>query len=205
MSVKADFIAIARHRIQTDGEGVTTLCGFYGCPLRCRYCLNPQSISEDAKRISLSPGELFDRVRIDDLYFVATNGGVTFGGGEPLLYPDFIAEFATLCGKKWHLSVETSLNVPADSVKTAAAAVDYFIIDIKDMNPEIYRKYTGVSNERVYKNLELLLSLVGTERILVRVPLIDGYNSEIDREQSIGILRKMGYTRFDLFEYRIKR
>lgn len=205
MNTKAPFIAISRHRIQTDGEGVTTLCCFFGCPLRCKYCINPQSFAEDTKKLELTPQKLFERVKIDDLYFIATNGGVTFGGGEPLLYPDFIAEFATLCGKKWHLSVETSLNVPVDSVKTAASAVDYFIIDIKDMNPEIYRKYTGVSNERVYKNLELLLSLVGTERILVRVPLIDGYNSEIDREQSIGILRKMGYTRFDLFEYRIKR
>ena len=205
MSKKADFIAIARHRIQTDGEGVTTLCGFYGCPLRCKYCLNPQSFSDNTKRISLSPAELFDRVRIDDLYFVATNGGVTFGGGEPLMHPEFLTEFKSLCGDKWHLSVETSLNVHESAVKLAAEAIDFFIVDIKDMNPDIYQKYTSVSNERVIKNLALLISLVPSERVLIRVPLIYEYNTERDREKSVKFLREMGFTRFDLFEYKIKR
>jgi pyruvate formate lyase activating enzyme len=82
--------------MQLDGPGVTTLVCFHGCPLRCRYCLNPFSFAPETKRTNMSPRQLFDRVRLDELYFLSTGGGVTFGGGEPLLYPDFIQEFRTI-------------------------------------------------------------------------------------------------------------
>ncbi len=202
--MNAPFIAISRHRIQTDGQGVTTLCGFYGCPLRCKYCLNPQSFSENTKTTLLSPQELYERVKIDDIYFVATNGGITFGGGEPLLYADFIAEFRAICGEKWRLCAETSLNVSKEAVKIAAGCIDEFFVDIKDMNSEIYKSYTGKSNESVNENLKLLLSLVGRERITLRIPLIKGFNTELDRENSVNYLKTLGFIKFDLFEYKIK-
>ena len=202
--MKASFIAIARHRIQTDGQGVTTLCGFYGCPLRCKYCINPHSFKENSRVLTLTPQELYDKVKIDDLYFVSTGGGVTFGGGEPLLYPEFIKEFRSLCGDKWHICAETSLNVPLDSVKTAAQVIDEFFVDIKDMDPDIYKNYTGRDNKATIENLKYLISAVGSERITVRIPLIKGFNSESDREYSVSLLRDMGITDFDLFEYKIK-
>lgn len=202
--MNAPFIAVSRHRIQTDGQGVTTLCGFFGCPLRCKYCLNPQSFSESTKTMLLSPLSLYERVKIDDIYFIATNGGVTFGGGEPLLYADFIAEFRAICGDKWRLCAETSLNVSEEAVLTAADCIDEFFVDIKDMNGEIYKSYTGRENERVISNLERLISLVGSERVTVRIPLIKGFNSDSDRENSVMRLKSMGYTKFDLFEYKIR-
>lgn len=201
---KAPFVAIARHRIQTDGQGVTTLCGFFGCPLRCKYCINPHSFDEKTKTQSLTSQELYDRVKVDDLYFIATNGGVTFGGGEPLLYADFVKEFRQICGSKWRICAETSLNVDKAAIETAAGCVDEFFVDIKDMNGEIYEKYTGKSNSRVMENLKILISLVGSERVTIRVPLIKGFNSEKDRENSVSLLKSMGFTKFDLFEYKIK-
>lgn len=200
---KAPFIAISRHRIQTDGDGVTTLCAFYGCPLRCEYCINPQSFAENTKKLVLTPDGLYERVKIDDLYFVATGGGVTFGGGEPLLYPQFLAEFRALCGDRWHLCVETSLNVPKESVELVSSVIDRFFVDVKDTDECIYKSYTGQSNKAVLENLERLVSLVSSERITVRLPLIKAYNTESDREKSIEILRKMGIEKFDLFEYKI--
>ena len=77
-------------------------------------------------------------------------------------------------------------------------------MDIKDTNPDIYKAYTGKSNDAVLENLSLLLSLVPSERITVRVPLIKDYNTESDREKSIALLKNMGVTKFDLFEYVIK-
>lgn len=201
---KARFIAVSRHRIQTDGQGVTTLCGFYGCPLRCKYCINPHSFKEGTKTLELTPQELYDKVKIDDLYFVSTNGGVTFGGGEPLLHADFIREFRALCGDRWHICAETSLNVPLDAVKTAASVIDEFFVDIKDMDPDVYFGYTGRDNKQVIENLRYLISAVGSERITVRIPLIKGINDESDREYSISLLRDMGFSQFDLFEYKIK-
>ena len=205
MENQAPFIADSRHRIQTDGEGVTTLCGFYGCPLRCKYCINPQSFREDAKRIFHTPESLYNAVKLDDIYFLATNGGVTFGGGEPLLYVGFIKEFRALCGDKWHLCAETSLNVSSDAVRLASSVIDHFYVDIKDMNPEIYQSYTGKSNDNVIENLKLLLSLTSKDRITLRIPLIKDFNTESDREKSVSQLKEMGFTDFDLFNYVIKR
>ena len=205
MESQAPFIAVSRHRIQTDGEGVTTLCGFYGCPLRCKYCINPQSFRENAKTIIHTPESLYNAVKLDDIYFLATNGGVTFGGGEPLLYVGFIKEFRELCGDRWHLCAETSLNVSSDAVETAASVIDHFYVDIKDMNPDIYQSYTGKSNDNVIENLKLLLSLTSQGRITVRIPLIKDFNTESDREKSVSQLKEMGFTDFDLFKYMIKR
>lgn len=78
-------IGLSRHRIGVDGAGVTTLVAFHGCPLRCKYCLNPKALSLNGVWKRFIPEELYNHVKQDDLYFRATSGGVTFGGGEPLL------------------------------------------------------------------------------------------------------------------------
>ena len=103
---RAKIIGIARHRLSTDGDGVTTLVAFHACPLRCRYCLNPQSLGDSGRFREYSPKQLYAETRIDELYFIATNGGVTFGGGEPCLRPQFIREFRELCGPEWQLNLE---------------------------------------------------------------------------------------------------
>ena len=200
----APIVTCARLRMQTDGKGVTTLVCFHGCPLRCRYCINPFSFAEDTKRELLTPQQLYDRVKIDALYFLATGGGVTFGGGEPLLYGRFLQEFRQICGQDWHLCAETSLNVPREQVELAAGCIDHFYVDCKDTNPDIYRRYTGRNNEKMLENLRFLLSLVGPERITVRLPLIPEYNTEEDRQHSRDALQKMGIQKFDLFTYRVK-
>ena len=205
MAVTAPVITYSRLRMTTDGEGVTTLVIFHDCPLRCKYCLNPYSFATDTKREDLTPEQLYDKVKIDDLYFVATGGGVTFGGGEPLLRADFLKEFRALCGDRWHLCAETSLNVPAEAVRTAAECMDMFYVDCKDTNPEIYKAYTGIQNTQMLENLRTLISLVGAERVVVRVPLIPGYNTESDREKSRALLESMGVTQFDFFTYKTER
>ena len=199
----APIVTCARLRMQTDGKGITTLVCFHGCPLRCRYCINPFSFAEDTKRELLTPQQLYDRVKIDALYFLATGGGVTFGGGEPLLYGRFLQEFREICGNTWHLCAETSLNVPREQVELAAGCIDHFYVDCKDTNPDIYRRYTGRNNEKMLENLRFLLSLVGPERITVRLPLIPEYNTEEDRQHSRDALQKMGIQKFDLFTYRV--
>lgn len=205
MSGAAKFIGIRRHRLATDGEGVTTLAAFWGCPLRCRYCLNPYCMDEHFKGEMLTPQELYDRVKIDDLYFRASGGGVTFGGGEPLLQIPFLSEFRSLCGKDWRLYAETSLNVPLTSVEAAAEIFNGFIVDVKDTDPDIYRRYTGRDNEQMLKNLSYLLDAVGSANVLVRLPLIPNFNTEADRRASRTMLELMGVRRFDEFEYIMKK
>ena len=139
---------------------------------------------------------------IDALYFLATGGGVTFGGGEPLLYSDLLWEFREICGKDWHLCAETSLNVPWENVSRAADCIDHFYIDCKDTDPEIYRRYTGQDNARMLSNLRRLLEIVGPERITLRVPLIPEFNTEADQIRSCNLLQNLGVTNFDLFTYK---
>ncbi|MBQ3597647.1 MAG: radical SAM protein [Clostridia bacterium] len=201
---KAPVIAVSRHRMKTDGDGVTTLVCFHGCPLRCKWCINPFSFDENTKKNMLSPAELYQKTKIDSLYFLATGGGVTFGGGEPLLYADFLKEFRQECGNEWHLCAETSLNVPAENVIKAAECIDVFYVDCKDTNPEIYLSYTGKDNALMLENLRMLINAVGSGRIVVRLPLIPEYNTEEDRQKSKKLLTRMGVTRFDLFDYKIK-
>ena len=202
--ITAPIITHSRLRLQTDGQGVTTLVCFHGCPLRCHWCINPFSFDPETKRENLTAAELYERVRKDELYFLATGGGVTFGGGEPLLYPQFLEDFRHQCGKDWHLCAETSLSVPWENVQLAAQCIDVFYVDCKDTDPDIYRSYTGKDNAVMLDNLRKLLELVGTDRILVRLPLIPEFNTVQDRQCSRNVLERMGITQFDEFSYRIK-
>ena len=199
----ASIFGISRHRLTTDGEGVTTLVAFSGCPLRCKYCLN--KVSWDmAKGHDYTPEMLFEEVKIDQLYFLATHGGVTFGGGEPLLQVEFIKAFRELCGQQWQILAETSLNVPFENVQTINPILDGYIVDIKDMNPEIYQGYTGKDNSVVLANLEWLLKQGDTNRIMVRVPHIPEFNTDEDVAKSIERLKAMGVINIDEFNYIIR-
>ena len=123
----ASVFAIDRLRMGTDGHGITTLVCFMGCPLRCAYCLNDRCHEEiysygnnglSLKKgiIQLDANELYDRVKIDDLYFQATGGGICFGGGEPTRYAGFIEEFRRICGNAWKITLETSLYCHDDII-----------------------------------------------------------------------------------------
>lgn len=136
----------------------------------------------------------------DGVYFEMTNGGVTFGGGEPLLQADFIHEFH----KKypmWDIVIETCLNVEFANIEKIAGDIGCWYIDIKDMNPEIYQKYTGATNDSVVHNLEKMSSIVSIEKICIRVPRIPGYNTEQDITNSVAKLQALGYTNIEIFDY----
>ena len=200
----APFIGIGRTRMATDGEGVTTLAAFWGCPLSCKYCLNPQSLSEASITRVLTAEELYDLVKIDELYFLATGGGITFGGGEPCLYSNFIKQFRTHCGDEWNITIETSLNVPLENVKALFSVVNCYIVDIKDINSEIYKRYTGKDNTLPVANMKWLVEQGETDKIRVRVPLIPNFNTEKDTKKTVSALKKIGIQKIENFSYIIK-
>ena len=196
-------LQIARLRMGTDGDGITTLVAGAGCPLRCRWCINGRLLRE-APAEHLTATALLERVRIDDLYFRASGGGVTFGGGEALLHAAFLRHFRELCPAEWRIRAETSLAVPRELLSLALGAVDSFIVDCKDMDEEIYRRYTGGDAALMRENLRFLLDAAGPERVRVRVPLIPEYNTKEDQERSAALLRSMGVTDTELFDYVIR-
>ena len=202
MPHEAPLIGICRHRLMVDGAGVTTLVAFHGCPLRCKYCLNPQCLSSDGLWRTMTADDIMDQLQKDDLYFRATGGGVCFGGGEPLLHSDTIVELCQQMPEEWSVTIETSLNVPLRRVEAVAPFIRQWIIDIKDMNSEVYRSYTGIDNLRVSQNLKWLADHINLETVLIRLPLIPQYNTLEDVSSSRQILEDMGFTHFDEFEYR---
>ena len=201
--ITAHIFAVSRHRLATDGDGCTTLVTFNGCPLRCKYCLNKISWEAEKGKV-YTPESLFEEVKIDQLYFLATHGGVTFGGGEPLLQVEFIKEFRSFCGTQWRLLAETSLNVPLENVQTVDPFLDGYIVDIKDMDAEIYQNYTGKDNTLVLNNLEWVLRQGGPGRVTVRVPHIPNFNTDEDVARSKERLAAMGVKNLDEFLYIIR-
>mgnify|MGYP002627276663 CR=1 FL=1 len=194
-------LAIDRLRMESDGKGVTTLVAGAGCPLRCRWCINARLLKEKQPE-RVSPQTLFERTRVDNLYFQATGGGLCFGGGESLLHADFIAAFRALIGGAWKLTVETSLNVSPAALQTAIQSADAFIVDVKTADPELYRRYTGGENQIVFENLKTLLQTVPPENVKVRVPLIPEFNNEADQAKTETLLRSMGAENVELFSYK---
>ena len=202
-------LGISRHRLFRDGQGVTTLVAGYGCPLACRYCINAVCRDPAFRPKRYTVPELYERLRVDDLYFEATNGGVTFGGGEPLLQAPFLRAFIDAVrgmGKRWRFAAETSLAVPEEMLSCLLPPegdlVDEWIVDVKDMNPALYEAYTGQSPDRMRRNLGILANRC-PDAVTVRLPRIPGFNSDADRDRSEKELREMGFTRFDRFDYRV--
>ena len=195
-------IGVERLRMATDGDGIRTLIGTYGCTLRCKYCLNPQSWNKAIKPALYTPEKLYAKVSIDSIYFQATNGGLTIGGGEPLLYMPAIEEFSKLCPETWKLWVETALNVDRQFVTMASNVFQHFIVDIKTMDATIYKNYTRRDQNRALDNLLHLQNLVGSDRITVRVPVIPGFADASSQQASVDKLRSLGFTDIDTFTYR---
>ena len=202
---KSSLIGISRLRMGTDGHGITTLVAFHGCPLMCKYCLNPACTDPNAEIKRMSPEEVMLELRKDELYYIATKGGITFGGGEPLLNSLFIKEILELGAKEWNITVETSLNVPRHHLELLLPYIDEYIVDIKDMDSDVYKQYTGKGNEQVKSNLKWLIENGKAKQILCRIPLILGYNNIQSQENSKKELIQMGIDRFDLFTYSVPK
>lgn len=198
---KAEIMGINRHRMGTDGKGISTLITFYGCPLNCKYCLNPQCKSESTPCTYIEPNDLVNLLMVDDIYFKSTGGGIVFGGGEPLLNAEYIKEVCDLVPLQWKIRIETSLNVKWDKIELLLPYIDQWIIDIKDSNNEIYKNYTGVDNLKVYDNVLRLNHKTGKEKLLIRIPKIPNYNAEKDIQESVKLYSNLG--NIDVFNYKI--
>lgn len=208
-NIQKAIFGICRHRMGIDGKGVTTLIAFMGCPLHCQYCLNDQChasiLENNGKNLRkgiqiLSPKELLDIVKKDNIYFQATGGGICFGGGEPTMNADFITEFAKLCPKNWKLTIETSLRCSCETIKVLSEYIDEWIVDIKDMNDSIYENYTKVASKIAQRLLDLK-RFVPTNLVTIKVPLIPHFNTMTDVESSTCALKDMGFENIVQINY----
>ena len=153
-----------------------------GCVL-CGMC--EENCPAEARKLygrPYSPDELHRIILADRDYYAATGGGVTFSGGECMLYPEFIAELAKKCCQNGiRVAIDTAGNVPWSHFERILPHVDCFLYDIKALDPELHRRGTGAKNVLILENLEKLISTGKT--IIIRTPVIPSYNDGEELEQ----------------------
>lgn len=194
---KCEIMGISRHRMGIDGKGIRTLVALYGCPLDCKFCINKHCKQKKTARLKLSTDQLIDMVKIDNIYFKMTGGGITFGGGEPLAASEYIVDFCRKIDYDWSIVIETSLYGDWEKVERLIPYIDTWIVDIKDTNPKIYKTYTGKDNECVLSNLEELSRNIPKSKLIVRIPEIPDYNNTSDVIKSIEALKDYNIYVFD--------
>lgn len=177
-----------------DGSGIRTVVYFKGCPLKCLWCANPEtqkieneyyifgernpldnSFIEVAKTMSLN--EVFYEVMKDEKFYRNTNGGVTLSGGEILINCSFaIKLFEKLKDEYINTAIETTGYGNYEKFEQLAKLTDTILFDIKHMDNDKHKKYTGVSNKLILENLEKLSSW--HKNIIMRFPFIKNVNDD---------------------------
>ncbi len=146
----------------------------------CRVCGTcAESCPTQARKLygkRYSTDALMEIIKADLSYYQATGGGVTFSGGECMLYPEFLAELAEKCKKAGiQVAVDTAGNVPYASFQAVLPYVDLFLYDIKCLSPELHQKGTGVDNRLILDNLSRLQA--EHRAIRIRTPVVPGFNA----------------------------
>lgn len=176
-----------------DGPGVRTTVFLKGCPLKCIWCHNPESIKPECETIitinrkktlnlsysetkevfgrEVTSEEVFKEIEKDLLFYDDSGGGVTFSGGEPMMQTPFLLDLLKKCKEiDLHTVVDTSGMVKWDDFKKVAEYTDLFLYDLKIFDSLDHLKYTGVKNEQIFENLKKLTS--GGSKVRIRIPLI---------------------------------
>jgi pyruvate formate lyase activating enzyme len=193
--MKGLIFSIKRYAIH-DGPGIRVTFFMKGCPLDCWWCHNPEGKSscritipridrigekefttEEQVGMEYTPEEIVLRAERDRVFMDHSGGGVTFSGGEPLLQHGFLLETLTLLKSNgFHTTVDTSGYAPPEALMSVRPVTDLFLYDLKHIDSEIHEKYTGVPNDLIVSNLDMLLES-GAE-VMLRIPVIPGVTAD---------------------------
>lgn len=155
-----------------------TLCG--KCVDICMHCAL-ELIGKD-----YTYDEIMMEIAKDDIFF-SSDGGVTFSGGEPFAQPIALYNLLKLCKEKGYSTcIETSGFTTKENILKTAPLTDYFLLDCKETNPEIHKKYVGCEYEAIINNLDLLNQ--ENANVILRCPIIPNVNDRIAHFEKIAIL-----------------
>ena len=175
------------------GEGCN-LCG-----VCAQYC--PSSAKKICGEIWTAE-EVMLEIQKDEMFYKESNGGVTFSGGECMLQVDFLKTLLKRCREIGiHTAVDTAGNVDWESFEKIIPFTNTFLYDVKCFTKELHKEGTGVSNERILRNLEKL-SACFTGDIIIRIPVIPGYNTDTEElEKMAEFLKKIKCKNIELLPY----
>lgn len=155
-----------------DGPGIRFVLFLQGCPLRCKFCHNPDTWNMLEEKIKEEAAETFEKVKKYKGYF-GKKGGLTVTGGEPLLQVDFVLELFKLCKEDGiNTVVDTSGYIFNEKVKEVLEYTDLVLLDIKAIDEEIYKELTGVELENTLKFAQYLKEK--GKRVWIRHVIVPG-------------------------------
>ena len=175
----------------------TEICVCCGeCTLTC-----PVMAREIAgKKVKIE--DIMSEIRKDIIFYDESGGGVTFSGGEPLMQPEFLMGLLEECKKEEiHTTIDTCGYAKRDVVEKIIPLADLFLCDIKHMDSVKHKEYTGVGNEQILENLKLIIKY--NKKMIIRVPVIPGFNDNIEAIEDIARFAKqeLGVVEVDLLAY----
>ena len=173
-----------------DGPGIRTTVFFQGCPLRCRWCSNPESWEFKKQEKSPTRDEVLETIRRDAVFYRASGGGITFSGGEPFAQSETMRYLAdSLSSAGIRTAVETCGYFIFKEVADIIDMIDEIFIDIKHTDDISHQKLTDVSNTRIFENIFHLNEL--GKKFVIRMPLVKGLT---DTQCNIDQVIKMSST-----------
>ncbi len=171
---------------------------------KCVACGRCEAICvNNARELSghaMSPQEVLAEIIPDRSYYKATGGGVTFSGGECMLYPDFLEEMLRLCQEEGiNAAVDTAGHVPFAFFEKLLPYEPLFLYDLKAFDRQVHQRLTGVDNHLILKNYTRLHSAC-PGRLFVRIPIIPNWN-DMELPALARWLRKYPPAQIELLAY----
>ena len=171
-----------------DGDGIRTVVFLKGCPLRCRWCCNPESqeyriqkMTVDGKEKTIGDdvtvAEIMTEAEKDRPYYRRSGGGVTLSGGESLSQPDFARELLKTARQNGiHTAIESTACAEYPIIESILPYINQFLLDIKHINTTKHQEYTGKSNRLMLENAVKIAASAQTD-LSIRIPVIPGFNA----------------------------
>lgn len=183
--IKGRIFDIQRYSVH-DGPGIRTVIFLKGCFFRCKWCCNPESQSYDIETMNVAGKnkiigkdvtveEVLEEVLKDRNYYARSGGGVTLSGGEVLFQADFtIALLKAFKENGLHTAIESTGCSKFETIQKLLPYLDLYLMDIKHMDGEKHKAYTGQSNEIILENARHIAD--SGMQVIIRVPVIPGFN-----------------------------
>ncbi len=176
----------------------------WACCTSCGKCVDfcyPNALRMAGTKVTV--GELVAEVTKDLPFFRSSGGGVTLSGGEPAMQPTFSYNFLLACNQRGiHTALETTGYARWEVMSRLASVTDLLLYDIKLIDSSSHRRYTGVPNDVILKNLRNLTAL--GQEIQVRIPCIPGMNDSEEQIRAIATFASgLGIKRFAILPYNV--
>lgn len=185
---------IQRYSIH-DGPGIRSIVFLKGCYLRCKWCCNPESQEYKVQEMNAPTGkkivgrdvtvrEVIEEVCGDEMYFRRSGGGMTLSGGECLAQPEFTEALLRAAHEYGiNTAIETTGFAKKEVLERIIPHVDYVLMDIKHMNSEKHRRFTGQPNEQILANARWIAA--NAESLTIRVPTVPTVNDTPEEIRAI--------------------